>query len=93
MTNVPMIRMYECRRTRQRLQRFIDRDPAALLTVAEILEVEEHLLGCQKCTGLTNEYRALRKSLANLGAGFEPTDEAVDRVKQALDRALKEGPG
>ncbi len=86
-------RMLECRRTRRRLQRFLDRDPSAPLTTAEVTQVEEHLRGCERCTGLAEEYRALHRSLEHLGATLEPDDEAVRRVRLALDRALEsEGP-
>jgi anti-sigma factor RsiW len=82
-------RMIECRRTRRRLQRFLDRDPAALLSPAEVAEVEQHLQGCERCTGLVEEYRALHKSLDHLGSALEPDDETVLRVRRALDRALE----
>jgi anti-sigma factor RsiW len=88
-----VLRMLECRRTRRRLQRFLDRDPSALLTPAEVAEVEEHLRGCERCTGLVKEYRALHRSLDHLGSALEPDDEAVARVRLALDRALEQEDG
>ncbi|MGD9526218.1 MAG: zf-HC2 domain-containing protein [Dehalococcoidia bacterium] len=79
----------ECRRTRKRLQRFLDRDPAALLTPSEAREVEEHLRGCERCSGLAEEYRSLHRSLGKVGLALEPDDEAVRRAKDALLRAVE----
>ena len=86
--------MLSCRRTRRRLQRFLDRDPSALLTPAEVTQVEKHLRGCERCTGLVEEYRALHRTLDRFGSALEPDDDAVRRVRLALDRALEnENPG
>ena len=85
-------RMLECRRTRRRLHRFLDRDPSAPLTNAEVAEVEEHLRGCERCTGLAEEYRALNRSLEHVGTSLAPDNRSVQRVLLALNRALeKEG--
>ena len=84
--------MLECRRTRRRLQRFLDRDPSAPLAHDEITDVEEHLRGCERCTGLVAEYRALHRLLEHLGATLQP-DDAVLRVRQAVDRALENEQG
>jgi anti-sigma factor RsiW len=81
--------MLECHRNRRRLQRFLDRDPAARLTPAELLEVEHHLSQCERCTGLAEEYRALHRSLQTWGSVLGPDDAAVRRVRAALDRALE----
>lgn len=79
----------ECRRTRKRLQRFLDRDPAAPLTADEAREVETHLQGCERCAGLADEYRALHRSLGRMGLSLEPDEEAVRRATEALRRAVE----
>lgn len=81
--------MVACHRNRRRLQRFLDRDPAAPLTPAELLEVEHHLSQCERCTGLAEEYRALHRSLQTWGSVLGPDDDAVRRVHDALARALE----
>ena len=81
--------MLACHRNRRRLQRFLDRDPAAPLTPAEMLEVEHHLGQCERCTGLAEEYRALRRSLQSWGSLLGPDDDALRRVRVSLDRALE----
>ncbi len=78
-----------CHRNRRRLQRFLDRDPAAPLSSTEMVEVEHHLSQCERCTGLAEEYRALHWSLQTWGSVLGPDDEAVRRVREALDRALE----
>ncbi|MBI1379000.1 MAG: zf-HC2 domain-containing protein [Frankiales bacterium] len=79
----------ECRRTRKRLQRFLDRDPSALLTTEEVREVEVHLQGCVRCQGLAEEYRSLHRSLGRLGDALTPDDDAVRRAQEALRRATE----
>jgi len=83
----------ECRRTRKRLQRFLDRDPSALLTPDEAREVEQHLKGCERCTGLAEEYRALHRSLDRFGRALEPDEDAVRRASEALRRAVEHTEG
>lgn len=79
----------ECRRTRKRLQRFLDRDPSALLTPDEAREVEQHLHGCERCQGLAEEYRALHRTLGRFGEALAPDDDAVRRAREALRRATE----
>lgn len=78
-----------CRRATRRLHRFLDRDPAAPLTKIELAVVEQHLRDCAKCTGLADEYRALHRSLQAAGNDLAPDDEAVQRVRIALQRVLE----
>ncbi|MBI1352353.1 MAG: zf-HC2 domain-containing protein [Actinomycetales bacterium] len=81
--------MRECRRTARNLQRFLDRDPSAPLSEDDRRRVEAHLKECEKCRTLSEEFQALHSSLSDLGSTLAPSDEAVDRVKAALDRALQ----
>ncbi|MDD2857173.1 MAG: zf-HC2 domain-containing protein [Candidatus Nanopelagicales bacterium] len=80
--------MIECRRTARRLQQFLDRDPSAPLSDGDRQRVQAHLDVCARCTGLAREYQELHASLRDYGQDAEPTPEAVDRVRQAVQRAL-----
>jgi predicted anti-sigma-YlaC factor YlaD len=78
-----------CRRASRRLHRFLDRDPAAPLTNAELAAVEQHLRDCARCAGLANQYRALHRSLQRVGESLTPDAAAVQRVRISLQRALE----
>jgi anti-sigma factor RsiW len=82
----------ECRRTRRRLQRFLDRDPSAPLTAAEELEVQAHLEICGRCQALAADFTALHASLARLGAHLVPDQEALDRLHGFLDSVVDQEP-
>lgn len=82
----------ECRRTRRRLQRFLDRDPSAPLTAAEEREVQAHLEICEKCQNLAADFTALHASLGRLGAGLAPEQDVIDRVHGFLDSIVDQEP-
>lgn len=81
--------MLECHRTARLLQRFLDRDPSAPLSDDDRIRVQAHLDECEKCAGLSQEYQALHQSLQRLGAAIGPEPEAIERVRQAVERALE----
>lgn len=85
-------RLPECRRTRRRLQQFLDRDPSAPLSPAEEQEVQAHLEICEKCQGLAADFTALHSSLGRLGAGLAPEQEVIDRVHSFLDDLVDKEP-
>lgn len=85
-------RLPECRRTRRRLQQFLDRDPSAPLTPAEEQEVQVHLEICEKCQGLAADFTTLHTSLERLGAGLAPGQEVIDRVHGFLDSLVEQEP-
>jgi anti-sigma factor RsiW len=87
-----LLRMRECRRTRRRLQQFLDRDPSAPLTAEEERQVQAHLAICERCQGLAADFTALHHSLGRLGAELAPDQEVVDRVRHTLDSLLDEEP-
>ncbi len=87
MTSIRQLR--ECRRTARNLQRFLDRDPSAPLSEEDRRRVQVHLSECEKCATLSSEYQALHTSLQQLGSAMAPEPEVVDRVKEALNRALQ----
>lgn len=80
--------MFECRHTARLLQKFLDRDPSAPLSDRDRDRVQAHLDVCEKCTGLSREYQELHQSLQQLGQATGPPQEAIDRVKQAVERAI-----
>ena len=86
MTSVRQI--LECRRTARNLQQFLDRDPAAPLSEDDMRRVQIHLGECEKCTELSKEYEALHRSLRRLGSSLAPEPATVDRVREAVERAL-----
>ena len=78
-----------CRWSARRLQRYLDADPAAPLTAAEVARLEAHLNVCEKCTQATAEYRALHQALSRWGAAHADS-AAVTRLR-AYVRTLDQG--
>ena len=78
-------RMLSCHFTARRLQRYLDADPAAPLTEAEIHRLEAHLAECERCTGAFADFRALRGTLHSVARHIGPRPESVERMRRLLD--------
>ena len=77
--------MITCHWSARRIQRYLDADPAAPLTPAEIARLEAHLATCERCTQLSEEHNALRRALS-LWPGAPTADEdSVRRLRAVLD--------
>jgi anti-sigma factor RsiW len=83
--------MLSCHFTARRLQRYLDADPAAPLTAAEIHRLEAHVAECVRCAGALEDFRLLRGALRGLALHVGPQPDAVDRMRQLVDD-LVEGP-
>ncbi|MBK8460161.1 MAG: zf-HC2 domain-containing protein [Micropruina sp.] len=80
-----LIQLITCHWTARRVQRYLDADPSALLTPAEVARIEAHLAMCAKCTQVAAEHRALHGALSTWwgGRGADPHAEA--RLQGYLD--------
>lgn len=79
--------MWTCHWARRRIQRYLDADPAAPLTAADLLRLEAHLAVCERCASSVEEARGLRRALAAWSVRRAPDPELVDRVRDTT-RAL-----
>ena len=56
-------RMATCHWSARRIERYLDNDPSAPLTLSEVRRLEEHLAVCEECARVTPEQRALSRAL------------------------------
>jgi predicted anti-sigma-YlaC factor YlaD len=81
------VQRLRCRWTRRRLQRYLDKDPAALLVAAEAERVRAHLERCGPCHELEEQFVQLGRLLAAQRSSAAPGDDEVERVRaRALAR-------
>ncbi len=78
--------MLTCHWTGRHVHRYLDSDPAAPLTAAEISRLEGHLAVCARCAEATGDYRLIEAGLARLGALRTPDPAAVDRIRSVVHR-------
>lgn len=90
--NQSLMQMITCHWSGRHIQRYLDADPAALLTGDEVARIEAHLAICDKCTQLAAEHRALHGALSRL-IGEAGTDaESVARLREFLTDITEEDP-
>lgn len=83
--------MVTCRWSARRIGRYLDADPSAPLTRAEVRRLEEHLAECERCGRATEEHRALRRALSRWSEHHHRPDAgSVARMHDALDRIVRE---
>lgn len=85
--------MWTCRWSARRIQRYLDSDPSAPLTTAEIHRLEAHLATCEKCTAAAEEYRGLRRALMRWSQARTPDPTLVARVQETAERLIAEDAG
>ena len=84
-------RMVTCHWSARRIGRYLDNDPSAPLTPAEVKRLEDHLAVCEKCAGVTAEHRALHRALSRWSQQRLPDEAALARLHDTLDRVTSEG--
>lgn len=84
-------RMVSCHWSARRIGRYLDQDPSAPLTPAEVKRLEDHLAVCEKCSGVTAEHRALSRALCRWSRQRLPDEAALARMHATLDRITTGG--
>lgn len=82
--------MLTCHWSARRIQRYLDADPAALLSPAEVQRLEQHLAVCEKCTAAAQEYRGLGRVLARWSQQRLPDPAVTAPVHLAAERLMAE---
>ncbi len=77
--------MVTCRWTARRIQQYLDADPSARLSAAEVARLEAHLSECERCTTLAHEFRVMRGALGRWAAASPPDPAAVQRLRTLVD--------
>lgn len=91
---IGMLRMLAtCRWSARRIQRYIDADPAAPLSVDELHRLESHLAICERCTAAVDESRGIKSALARLADRRTPEPERVARLRLQAHRMSQGGLG
>lgn len=85
--------MITCRWAAHRIQRYLDGDPAAPLTATEVARLEAHLAVCARCSGRTEEYRALGRALQEWSTRHAPDAELIGRARDTARRLVAQEPG
>ncbi|MCW4355866.1 zf-HC2 domain-containing protein [Hoyosella sp. YIM 151337] len=76
--------MLTCRWSARRMQRYLDRDPAAMLTTAEARLLEVHLTDCARCRDKLESYQFLSCVLRSLAESTLPEEETLRRMHRTL---------
>ena len=87
-----VLKMITCHWSARRIGRYLDNDPAAPLTLAEVKRLEDHLAVCERCSGLRDEHRALHQALSRWSRERLPEEAALGRLHATLEQLTAEGP-
>ncbi len=82
--------MLTCRWSARRIQRYLDADPAALLSPAEVQRLEQHLAVCERCSAVTQEHQGLARVLDRWSQQRQPDPALTARVRLAAERLMVE---
>lgn len=83
--------MLTCHWAVRRIGRYLDDDPAAPLTAAEVRRLEGHLAACARCSGVRDEHRALHLAFSRWSREHLPDDASLARLRATLDQLIEEG--
>ncbi|MDE0775541.1 MAG: zf-HC2 domain-containing protein [Nocardioides sp.] len=64
----------------RRLDRYLDGDPSAVLSSADVRRVERHAATCRRCAGDLAERRRLREALRDLDARRITDPASLERL-------------
>ncbi|MBA3310934.1 MAG: zf-HC2 domain-containing protein [Nocardioidaceae bacterium] len=84
-------RMVTCHWSARRIERYLDNDPSAPLTLSEVRRLEEHLAVCEKCAHVGADQRALSRALSLWSQRRLVDEAALARMHDALNRVIAEG--
>ncbi len=79
-----VISMPECHWVRAHLIRYLDRDPSAPLSGEELARLQTHIVICDRCTVIFEEYRETSKALSQLRTHVD--QESIARLSDSLEK-------
>ncbi|PFG19145.1 anti-sigma factor family protein [Serinibacter salmoneus] len=76
--------LMRCHWTGRRIPRYLDHDPAAPLTPAEVERVEEHLEACGRCREAVRENRVLRLAMSRIPQRVPMDPGTLERMRRMV---------
>ena len=83
-----VVSMPECHWVKSHLTQYLDRDPSAPLTDAEMRRLEAHIAICDRCAAVSEDYRETSTALRQLRTHVD--QESVDRLSSSLKKLISE---
>lgn len=80
--------MPECHWVKSHLTQYLDRDPSAPMSEAELIRLEAHIAICDRCAAVSEDYRETSKALSQLRTHVD--QESIDRLSDSLKRLIPE---
>lgn len=78
--------MVTCWWSGRHLERYLDADPAAALTEAEVARLEHHLGICSRCATSMEEQLAVKAALDRVRGRLAPDPARIARLEHIADR-------
>ena len=88
-----LLTLWTCHWTGRRIQRYLDADPAARLTAREVNRLETHLARCAACAATAEDYRGIRRVLAQWSRRRTPDPIIVARVRDTARQMIAHDAG
>ncbi len=85
--------MWTCHWARHRVHRYLDADPSLPLTPREVRRLEAHLAICARCATTAEDYRRLRRALADWSQRRAPDPAIVERMHTTVRDLVTEDVG
>ena len=83
-----VIMMPECRWVKSHLTQYLDHDPSAPLSAAELSRLESHIAICDKCAAISEDYRETSEALSQFRNHVD--QESIDRLSETLKKLTSE---
>lgn len=74
--------MWTCHWSARRIHRYLDADPAAPLSAAEIRRLQAHLAVCARCAAAVEDFRGIRGALQAWTRHRTPDPARITRLRE-----------
>lgn len=80
-----LMQSIRCKITARQLSRYVDMDPSAMLSEAEIKRARRHLAECEKCTATVQDLKIMKIKLLRMGSSYSIDGSRLTKLKGTLD--------
>lgn len=88
-----MMNLATCWWAARRLDRYLDSDPSAQLSTAEVERLEQHAAACRRCAEDLSERRRVRRSLRDYDSRRLTDPDALERLDAVASQLRNSGSG